>query len=96
MVDAETANLDRVLADVSANVGSVPFGSLHGRQGVILPRLDRIVAKTERGIAVRGGRGNAQQMFRLIEQVPPAALEPYRTRLDALKDKDAWFVFRLQ
>lgn len=97
VVDQETAKLDRALADVSVDIGSVPFNSLRGHMEVILPRLDRIVAAVEEGVEIQGNaRNNAQQMFHLIEQAPPEDVAPYRARIDALKDKDGWFVLRAE
>jgi len=92
-VEAETAKLERALADVSADVGGLPFKSLRGQPDAIVERLDRIVAAIERGIEIRRkGRNNAQQLWRLLWLVPATALDPYRNRIDAFKDKDGWFV----
>lgn len=93
VLDTETFKLDQVLADVSADVGSVPFNSLRLNRDIVLPRLAAIIASIERGIEVRGnGRNNAQQLFRLIQQLPPDALEPFRAQVDAWRGRDGWFV----
>ena len=95
VVEGETAKLDQAIADISGEIGSVPFNSLRGRLDIILPRIDRIVTGVERGVEIKGNaRSNAQQMFELLEQAPADDIAPYRARIDALQAKDSWFVFK--
>jgi hypothetical protein len=94
VVRDETRRLDNALADVQAEIGSVPFNSLRGRQDIIVPRLERIMAAVERGVTEQNnGRNNAQQMFHLLEQAPTEQIAPFRNRIDALQTQDNWFKF---
>lgn len=94
VLDEQTANLDRALADPAIQIGSVPFPALRGRMDIILPRLAAMVLTVERGVEMRhNARSNAQQIFHLIMQAPADEIAPYRARLESLKAKDNWFVF---
>jgi len=94
LVRRETQALDAAISDPMIDIGSVPFQSLQSRTDIIGPRVERMVSAIERGVALQhNARNNAQQMFHLLEGVPPDLVAPFVLRLEALYAKDRWFRF---
>jgi hypothetical protein len=83
-VAAQTARLDKVLGDPTADVEYRSYSLLADRADVVAPRLERIMALLENQ-TVPQARNNVRTLHELLDRVTPEMTNPYRARIDVLR-----------